>query len=217
MTKTRFVLLPVIAALAALPVVVPAQEKPAPDPIFVLETVKGVVEIRLFQADAPKSVAHLLSLINRSYYRGQRIHRVTGQLVQFGDVQSRDMTKRDYWGSGGSGRPINAFELVKKYTHRRGMVGLAHSGNPMAADSQLYIMKQASPGLDGKHAIVGQVTVGMGVVDRLAVTDMIKNAYLKKPEAGLPASRPTRLPAARGTAPSFPAGTPPARSGPAGS
>jgi cyclophilin family peptidyl-prolyl cis-trans isomerase len=173
-------LLPVlIVVMSSAPLLLAAQAKPAADPIFVLETVKGIVEIRLFQGDAPKSVAHLLALIRRSYYRGQRIHRVTASLVQFGDVQSRDMTKKDYWGSGGSGTPINAFELVKKYTHRRGMVGLAHSGNPMAADSQLYIMKQPSSGLDGKHAIVGQVTTGLGVVDTLAVGDMIRLAFVK--------------------------------------
>ena len=40
-------------------------------------------------------------------------------------------------------------------------------------------MKTASPGLDGKHAIVGQVTSGMEVVDKIVVTDMIKNATVK--------------------------------------
>jgi cyclophilin family peptidyl-prolyl cis-trans isomerase len=179
MTRTLLPLLIVITL--AVPIAGGAQTKPAPpaDPVFVLETVKGIVEIRLFQSDAPKSVAHLLQLIRRNYYRGQRIHRVTPTLVQFGDVQSRDMSRRDSWGTGGSGTAINAFELVKKYTHRRGMVGLAHSGNPLAADSQLYIMKQPSSGLDGKHAIVGQVTTGLGVVDTLAVTDLIRQAHVK--------------------------------------
>ena len=152
---------------------------PAADPVFVIDTAKGAFEIRLFRADAPKSVDHLLALIRRSYYRGQRIHRVTPALVQFGDPQSRDMSRKDYWGSGGSGRAINAFELVKKYTHRRGTVGLGHAGNPMAADSQIYIMKTAMPGLDGKHAIVGQVTAGMAVVDKLVVTDRLVQAYVK--------------------------------------
>ena len=173
-------LLPLLVVLVAgAPLLGRTQTKPPADPVFVLETVKGVVELRLFQADAPKSVAHILQLIRRSYYRGQRIIRVTPALVQFGDVQSRDMTRKASWGSGGSGTPINAFELVKKYTHRRGMVGLAHSGNPMAADSQLYIMKQPASSLDGVHALIGQVTTGLGVVDKLAVADLIKNAYVK--------------------------------------
>jgi len=148
-------------------------------PVLVLETVKGTIEIQLYRADAPKSVTHLVGLIRRSFYRGQRFHRVTPSLVQVGDPRSRDMSMINYWGSGGSGTAINAFEVVKKYRHVRGTVGLGHSGNPMAADSQFYVMKGPSPSLDGKYAIVGRVTTGMPVVDKIAVPDMIKNAYLK--------------------------------------
>lgn len=151
----------------------------APDPILVLETVKGTIEIRLFRSEAPKSVDHMLDLIKRSFYRGQRFHRVTPSLVQVGDPTSRDMSRKDYWGTGNSGNPIGVFELSKKRSHVRGAVGLAHGGNPLGADSQFYIMKTASPSLDGKHAVVGQVVAGMEVVDKIAVTDMIKNATLK--------------------------------------
>jgi peptidyl-prolyl cis-trans isomerase B (cyclophilin B) len=151
----------------------------AQDPILVLETVKGTIEIRLFKSEAPKSVAHLLELMKRSFYRGQRFHRVTASLVQVGDLMSRDMSRKDYWGTGNTGNPIGVFELSKKRSHVRGAVGLAHSGDPRSADSQFYIMKTASPSLDGKHAIVGQVVSGMPVVDKLVVTDMIKNATVK--------------------------------------
>jgi cyclophilin family peptidyl-prolyl cis-trans isomerase len=152
----------------------------APDPILVFETAKGTIEIRLFKSEAPKSVDHLLELMKRSFYRGQRFHRVLPSLAQVGDPTSRDMSRKDYWGSSNSGNPIGVFELSKKRSHVRGAVGLAHSGgNPLSADSQIYIMKTASPGLDGKHAIVGQVISGMAVVDKIVVTDMIKNATVK--------------------------------------
>jgi cyclophilin family peptidyl-prolyl cis-trans isomerase len=49
----------------------------------------------------------------------------------------------------------------------------------MSADSQLYVMKAASPGLDGKHAIIGEVIAGMAVVDKLEVADVIKIATMK--------------------------------------
>jgi cyclophilin family peptidyl-prolyl cis-trans isomerase len=167
-------------ALAAALVVLPAAgQKPAPDPVMVLETAKGTIEIQLFASEAPKSVAQIAALVRRSFYRGQRFHRVTPSLAQVGDPRSRDMTYREHWGSGGSGTPINAFEVSKKRTHQRGTVGLGHAGNPMAADSQFYIMKAASPSLDGKYAIVGQVTSGMAAVDKIVETDVIKNAYLK--------------------------------------
>ena len=149
------------------------------DPVFVLETVKGTIEIRLFQSEAPKSVEHMLALIKRSFYRGQRFHRVTPVLAQIGDPQSRDMSREGYWGTGNSGNPIGVFELSKKRSHVRGAVGLAHSGNALGADSQFYIMKQASPSLDGVHAIVGQVVAGMAVVDKIVKRDLIKNTTLK--------------------------------------
>ena len=49
--------------------------------------------------EAPKTVEHILTLVRRSFYNGQRVHRfVAGFVVQFGDPQTRDMTKRDLWG-----------------------------------------------------------------------------------------------------------------------
>ena len=157
------------------------QAKPAPpaDPVIVFETAKGTIEMQLFQAEAPKSVAHILDLMKRSFYRGQRFHRVLGSLIQVGDPNSRNMSRQDSWGTANSGRPIGVFELSKKRLHVRGAVALAHSGDPARADSQIYIMKAASPSLDGKHAVIGRVVAGMAVVDKIAVADMIKDAKVK--------------------------------------
>jgi cyclophilin family peptidyl-prolyl cis-trans isomerase len=65
-----------------------------------------------------------------------------------------------------------------KRTHVRGAVGLAHGGDARYADSQIYILKTASPSLNGKHVVIGQVTKGIEVVDRLQVADVIKNALV---------------------------------------
>ena len=177
----RHVFVLTVAALAIFTAAPESQTKPAgpADPVLVLETVKGTIEIRLLRSEAPKSVDHMLELIKRSFYRGQRFHRVEKMLVQTGDPQSRDMSKEAYWGNGNSGSPIGVFERIKTRTHVRGTVGLGHSGNPAGADSQFYIMKGASSSLDGKYAIVGQVVKGMDVVDKIAVRDMIKNTTLK--------------------------------------
>jgi cyclophilin family peptidyl-prolyl cis-trans isomerase len=170
-----------LVALMATAPLAGRQAKPAAaaDPVLVLETAKGAIQIQLFQKEAPKSIEHMLALVKRSFYRGQRFHRVTPMLVQVGDPQSRDMSRRDYWGNGNSGNPIGVFEWSKKRTHVRGAVGLAHSGNPLGADSQFYIMKGATSSLDGKHAVIGQVIAGMAVVDKIEVTDMIKNTVVK--------------------------------------
>jgi cyclophilin family peptidyl-prolyl cis-trans isomerase len=164
-----------LAATAFVPL---ASQTPAA-PVAVFETVKGSIEIEFFPEDAPKSVAHLTRLVDRAFYRGQRIHRVTASLVQFGDPQSRNMTLQDHWGRSGSGTPIGVAEISKR-THTRGTVALAHSGNPAYADSQLFILKANVPSYNGEYTIVGRVVRGMDVVDKLRVPDMIKMSSLKK-------------------------------------
>jgi peptidyl-prolyl cis-trans isomerase B (cyclophilin B) len=141
---------------------------------MVIDTAKGSIEIQLFRADAPKSVDHILALVKSNFYRGLRVHRAEKSLVQFGDPQSRDASRRDSWGSGGSGNPIGVAELSRRHLNVRGSVGLAHGGVAKFADSQLYILKTASPSLDGKHVVIGQVIKGMDVVDRLDVPDVLK-------------------------------------------
>ena len=147
-------------------------------PVMTIETPRGSIEIRLFRTESPKSVAQILSLVGRNFYRGQRIHRVERTLVQFGDPRSRDMSWREWWGRSGSGTPIGVAEFNKR-TNERGAVGLAHIGDPKYADSQIYILKAAAPNLNGKHVVVGEVIKGMDVVDKLQVADVLKNVTVK--------------------------------------
>jgi cyclophilin family peptidyl-prolyl cis-trans isomerase len=148
--------------------------------VLVVETVKGTIQIETYPADAPKTVAHLTALAKRNFYNGQRVHRVVrGFVVQFGDPQSRDMTKRDRWGSGGSGDPVGALEATPRRRHRVGAVALAHPGDPRQGDSQIYIAMAAQPKLDGQFTVFGQVVSGMDVVQKLAVNDIIRRVTVK--------------------------------------
>lgn len=157
-----------------------AQRAEAGNPVIVIETVKGVIEIELFAKDAPKSVERLTTLVRQNFYRGQRFHRVEPNfLIQVGDPATRDFTKRARWGSGGSGNPIGVAEISKTRKHVRGAVGLAHAGSAKNADSQFYIMRAARPALDGKYAIVGRVISGMNIVDSTALNDMIRKVSVK--------------------------------------
>lgn len=153
-------------------------------PIIVIETLKGTVEIQLLPAIAPKSVAHLVDLVRKRFYRGLRVHRVERSLVQLGDPQSRNVGLKAFWGSQGSGMPIGVAEISKTESHVRGAVGLAYAGDfkdgaAKNADSQFYILKTAAPSLDGRYAIVGHVIKGMDVVDQWDVGEVIRNCYLK--------------------------------------
>lgn len=175
-------------ALAAAVVVTSAQAQRAGQPTpaagagttLVLETVKGTVEIELYDKDAPKSIAHILPLVRRGFYRGLRIHWVQPGLVQFGDPTSRDMSKQSSWGEGGSGQRIGVAEIGKK-PFERGSVGVAYRNGqtPTEADCQIFICRAASPHLNGKYTMIGKVTKGIEVVDKLDLADVIKQFYVK--------------------------------------
>lgn len=149
-------------------------------PVIVVETQKGNFEIETYPSEAPKSVEHVLQLVRSGFYRGQRMHWVTPGTVQFGDPQSKDMTKKDQWGTGGSGKPVGVAEKSQR-KFERGIVGLAYRTDfdPRTADSQLFIAKGPNPLINGKYAVIGKVTSGMEIVDKMEVPDRILNCYVK--------------------------------------
>ena len=159
----------------------PAQTSAGAGPVLVIETAKGAIQIETYPGEAPKTVEHIVALAKRNFYNGQRIHRVVrGFVVQFGDPQSRDMTKRDRWGSQGSGRPIGVAEINAKRRHRLGAVAIAHAGDPRQGDSQMYIMLEPRADLDGQFTVFGQVISGMDVVQKLAVNDIVRRVTVKQ-------------------------------------
>ena len=184
-TSAIFLAAPALAQPRQAPAAPAANTSPGAGPVIVVETSRGVIEFETYPEDAPKTVDHIVALVNRRFYNGQRVHRVEPNfLIQFGDPQSRDYTKRDMWGRGaaaGSGKPIGAAELSKRRTNVRGAVGMAHAGDPTQADSQIYILRKDSAGLNGKYVIFGKVVSGMDVVDKIQAGDVIKRMTLKSP------------------------------------
>jgi cyclophilin family peptidyl-prolyl cis-trans isomerase len=160
------------------------QKSPGAGPIVVLETAKGTIEFETYPEEAPKTVAHVLELVNKGFYNGQRFHRDDPNfLVQIGDPVSRDMSRIDWWGRQGSGKPIGVSEITKKRKNVLGAVGMAHSGDPKLADSQFYILKRAAPENDGKYAVFGKVIKGMDVVNKIKKGDILKRAYVEDEKA----------------------------------
>ena len=158
-----------------------AQAPAAPaGPVIVVETSKGVFEFETYPAEAPKTVARILELVKQRFYNGMRIHRVVpGFVIQMGDPLTRDMTKKDRWGTGGSGKSIGAAEINKAHTHKLGAVAMAHAGDAKEADSQMYITMAPQPRLDKTFVVFGQVISGMDVVTKLQVGDIIRRVTVK--------------------------------------
>jgi peptidyl-prolyl cis-trans isomerase B (cyclophilin B) len=150
-------------------------------PVLVFETEKGTFEIETYPGEAPKTVAHIVGLVNKRFYNGLRVHRVVRNfVVQLGDPQTRDMTKKAMWGNGGSGTSIGVAEISKTLKHGIGIVSMAHKGKPAEADSQFFIVIGPASHLDGLHQIWGKVIGnGMDVVRKLAADDRIIRATVK--------------------------------------
>ena len=155
----------------------------AAGPVIVVETTKGTLEIETYPDDAPKTVAHIVDLVTRGFYDGQRVHRVQPAfVVQWGDPRSRDLSSEAEWGRGdaaSSGHPIGVAEMTKKRTHTRGAVAVAHQGNPARADSQLYVTLVDRPELDSRYAVFGHVIAGGDVPARLERGDVIVRMYVR--------------------------------------
>lgn len=152
-----------------------AKTSPGAGPVIVVETEKGTFEFETYPNEAPKTVAHIVNLVNTKFYNGQRVHRVVpGFVIQMGDPQTRDMTKQAMWGNGGSGKPIGAAEITKIRTHStKGMVAMAHAGDASKADSQFYVTLAPQTRLDTDYAVFGKVISGMDVVEKIQAPDRI--------------------------------------------
>ena len=151
-------------------------------PVIVVETSKGTFSFETYPNEAPKTVAHVVELVKRGFYDGQRFHRaVPGFVIQWGDPQSQDMTKEADWGRGAaasSGTPIGVAEISSRWKHTRGAVAMAHAGDPRFADSQMYVTLATRPDLNGKYAVFGHVISGADIPEIIQKGDVIDKMYV---------------------------------------
>jgi peptidylprolyl isomerase len=173
-----------VATVIGLSAACPAAAQTSANPVVVVETAKGTFAFETYPADAPRTVAHVLALVRKGFYDGQRIHRaVPGFLVQWGDPRSADLAQESEWGLGpdaSSGDPIGVSEISKKHLHTAGAVGIAHQGLPARADSQMYITLAPRPDLNGRYTVFGHVIEGADVLPRLARGDDIRRIYVRE-------------------------------------
>jgi peptidylprolyl isomerase len=138
-----------------------------------LDLKDGRVTIQLDPNAAPKSVAHIKELARKGFYDGTPIHRVIpGFMAQMGDPT----------GTGGGGSGQNVPDEFGNLPFERGTVGLARTEEPNSGDSQFFIMFARNDYLDGKYAVIGQVTAGMEVVDRIKAGDRDSNGVVENPD-----------------------------------
>ena len=141
----------------------------------IFETTQGDIVVRLLEKEAPQTVENFVGLaegtkefINertgkkekRPFYDGLIFHRVIPQFMIQGGCPEGS-------GRGGPGYRF-ADEFHPSLTHSKaGKLSMANAG-PGTNGSQFFITVAATPWLDNKHTIFGEVVEGQDVADRIS-------------------------------------------------
>jgi cyclophilin family peptidyl-prolyl cis-trans isomerase len=148
----------------------------AANPVVVVETSMGNIEIELFEDKAPVTVKNFLQYAADKHYDGTVFHRVISDfMVQGGGFEPgmKEKKTRD---------PIKN-ESSNGLSNLKGTVAMARTGEPNSATAQWYINVKDNTFLDKAKArdgvgycVFGRVVKGMDVVDKIkeVETDTVK-------------------------------------------
>ena len=124
-----------------------------------LHTNHGPIEVELYPNEAPRTVDNFVKLARDGFYDGLIFHRVIPDFM----IQGGDPT--------GTGRGGPGYQFEDEFNaHKvdRGALAMANAG-PNTNGSQFFIVTaDATPWLDGKHTVVGRVTAGLDVADKIS-------------------------------------------------
>lgn len=138
------------------------EESSVKSTVVVLETNLGNVEITLMPEVAPKTCENFLGLVNKHYYDGLIFHRIIKSfMIQGGDPTGTGAGGESIWG-----KPFgDECHLTVKFD-KPGLLAMANRG-PNTNGSQFFITTVATPWLNMKHTIFGQVTAGYDIVKKM--------------------------------------------------
>lgn len=137
----------------------------------------GTVKIKLFDKRAPKTVVNFTELAEgkkeftdaktqekkmAAYYDGIIFHRVIDNFM----IQTGDPTGT---GMGGPGYQFADEFHPELRHHKAGMLSMANAG-PGTNGSQFFITLVATPHLDDRHTVFGEVVEGLDVVKAIGST-----------------------------------------------
>ncbi len=136
------------------------------NPVVVLETSKGVIEIELDGDKAPISTENFLAYVDSGFYDGTIFHRVIKDFMVQGGGLTADMKQKDT-------RPPIDNEADNGLKNDRGTIAMARTSDIHSATAQFFINHADNDflnhgGRDFGYAVFGKVVSGMDVVDAIA-------------------------------------------------
>jgi len=165
-----------LLALAALPASAAGGEEAGSEmreegknvnPVVLMKTTMGEIEIELFADKAPITVDNFLSYVDDKFYDGTIFHRVIESFVIQGGGYTTEMVKKET-------KPEIRNEADNGLANTRGTIAMARLPQPHTATSQFFINVRDNANLDHfdkvkryGYCVFGKVTRGMDVIDKI--------------------------------------------------
>jgi peptidyl-prolyl cis-trans isomerase B (cyclophilin B) len=163
----------------------PANQAKLPKPTQELQTGKtyvarvltncGEFEMTLDPKRAPKTGGSFASLVSKRFYDGLSFHRiVAGFVIQGGDPKGD--------GTGGPGYSVTETP-PKDLVYTKGIVAMAKTQTEAAgtSGSQLFVVTGEELDLPPEYALLGKITKGQEVVDKIGVLAVNANEQPTQP------------------------------------
>lgn len=157
------------------------------NPVVVLETNVGKIELKLYPKVAPLAVENFVTHVKNGYYNGLIFHRVIkGFMIQGGDPTGTGTGGASIWKKDFKDEFSPNVVFDKPY-----LLAMANRG-PVTNGSQFFITLAPTGWLNGKHTIFGEVIKGKEVAQKIENVSVsrgsnkpifeqkIRKAYMKK-------------------------------------
>ncbi|WP_042279514.1 peptidylprolyl isomerase [Candidatus Protochlamydia sp. R18] len=134
-------------------------------PIAQIETTQGTIEVALRPDVAPKATENFIKHAKDGYYNGVIFHRVIKSfMIQGGDPTGTGRGGESIWN-----KPFEDEVSDNVKFDRPGLLAMANAG-PKTNGSQFFITTAATPWLNKKHTIFGEIIKGYDVVQKIENT-----------------------------------------------
>lgn len=152
----------------------------AQNPVVIMKTSMGEVEIELYQDRAPSTVANFLMYVDKGFYNGTIFHRVIKNFMVQGGGFTPGLKEKN------TSAPVKN-EASNGLSNRRGTLAMARTMEVHSATSQFFINVVDNGFLDYKSAtdqgygycVFGRVISGMEVVDSIKSVPTGNSGYFQ--------------------------------------